>query len=195
MASSDLTSHVWQYTPSQWHCSTQQYLRMIETGVLGPADRVELIDGVITPMSPSGPAHTNAVMQLNELFSPLIGRMKLLVQGTVNLGDGQIFDPDFALLRIRNEGYAQRHAEPADILLIIEVADTSLQKDRQVKQRVYARSGIADYWIADLDRKAMIVHREPEGEAYNRIETSHVGQTVTPLAAPDLSLPVQQVFA
>jgi len=195
MASTDLTSHVSQYTPGPWQCSTQQYLRMIETGVLGPADKVELIDGVITPMSPSGPAHTNAVMQLNELFSPLIGRMKLLVQGTVKLGDGQIFDPDFALLRIRDEGYGQRHAEPADILLIIEVADTSLQKDRQVKQRVYAQADIAEYWIADLNRKAMIVHRDPEGEVYNRIETFHGGQSVAPLAAHDLLIAVEQVFA
>lgn len=168
---------------------------MIEAGVLGPADKVELIDGVITPMSPSGPAHTNAVMQLNELFSPLIGRAKLLVQGTVNLSDGQIVDPDFALLRMRTEGYGQRYAEPADILLIIEVADTALAKDRQVKQRIYARAGIADYWIADLNRKAMIVHRDPEGEGFNRIETYHSGQSVAPLAATDLSISVQKVFA
>lgn len=168
---------------------------MIEAGVLGPADKVELIDGVITPRSPSGPAHTSAVMQLNELFSPLIGRAKLLVQGTVHLGDGQIVDPDFALLRIRDDGYGQRYAEPQDILLIIEVADTSLAKDRQVKQRIYAQAGIADYWIADLSRKAMIVHRDPEGEAFNRIETFHGGQSVAPLAAMDFSIPIEQVFA
>ena len=179
----------------RWRIDTQRYLRMVEAGVLGPEDRVELIDGMIVPMSPAGPKHNHVVMRFTELFAPAMPRIKVSVQGTLVLAEGQVFDPDFMLLQAKQGGYKDALPTAADVLLIVEAADTSLARDRQVKLPLYAAAGIAEYWIADLDRDALIVHREPDGQGYGQVRTYRGEEAVSPLALPEMSVRAGEVFA
>src|SRR3989304_9191972 len=130
--------------------STAGYLQMIEAGVLGPRDRVELIGGIIVEKSPAGIPHNHFMIRITELFAPRLGRFQWAIQGTLTVAEGQVYDPDFMLLRRRPDGYKTRLPDAADVLLIVEAAESSLRRDQQVKLPVYAGAGIAEYWIADL---------------------------------------------
>jgi len=174
--------------------STAQYLRMIETGVLGPQDKVELIEGMIVQMSPQGSRHNHFLMELNRLFVPLWDRAVIAVQATIVIAESAVFDPDLTLLRPDANSFKTRHPRADDILLVVEASESSLPRDQKVKLPVYARAGIPEYWIADVEREVLIVHRNPQGETYQSIE-SHCGDdVVSPLAAPDFSFAVRQAF-
>ena len=174
--------------------STGDYLQMIEAGVLGPSDRVELIEGIIVEMSPAGIPHNHALMMLIELFAPLVGRFKLAIQGTLTVAEGHVYDPDLMLLRQRPDNYKSKLPDAADVLLVIEASESSLRRDQQVKLPVHAATGIAEYWIADLERELLLVHREPKGNTYGSIETHQGDDVVAPLAASDLTFSVRQIF-
>ncbi len=167
---------------------------MIEAGVLGPADRVELLGGMIVAMSPAGPAHNHVVMRLNRLFSPCWDRAEIAVQGTLLIGDNDVFDPDLMLLRPRPEGYREALPRPADVLLLVEVADASLRKDRQIKLPIYAAAGIAEYWIADIEHESIEIHRAPAGERYEQLSTVRDSERATPQAIAGLSVTPVEVF-
>ena len=174
--------------------STAQYLRMIEAGVLGPDDHVELIEGIVVEMSPQGSRHNHFLMELNRLFVPLWDRAIITIQATVILGEGAVFDPDFLLLRPRDDSYKLSHPNAGDILLLVEAAESSLARDRKVKMPIYASAGISEYWIADLEHETLIVHREPQPGGYRQIKTLSGDDVVSPLAAPDFSFAVRQAF-
>ena len=176
--------------------STAHYLVMIDKGVLGPDDHVELIGGLIVEMSPAGSRHNHFLGQLNRLFAPIFanGNVVVWVQGTLTVSEGEVYDPDFMLLRPRSGGYKHQLPGPMDVLLVVEAADSSMRRDRQIKLPVYAAAGISEYWIADLDREELIVHREPDGNAYRVVQTFRGEDVVSPLAAPELSFAVQRAF-
>lgn len=174
---------------------TEDYLQMIETGVIGPADKVELIDGIIVNMSPAGSRHNHVLTRLAVLLAPLFNRALPSVQGTLVVGEDQVFDPDFMLLRIKPGGYKDALPRPADVMLLIEAAEASLRRDRQVKLPIYAEAGIADYWIADVEQESLTVCRDPRGRAYANVQTLSADATVTPLAIPDFHLRVGDIFA
>lgn len=172
-----------------------EYLHMIDTGVLGSSDHVELIEGMIVDMSPSGPKHHHVLMRLTRLFSPALPFVELSIQGTLVLSDDHVLDPDFMLLRPREGGYKSALPTAADVLLLIEASDTSLRKDREVKLPRYAAAGVPEYWIADLERETITVHREPAGDRYNKIVTLVASQTISPLALPQFAFPVAELYA
>jgi Uma2 family endonuclease len=174
--------------------SSAEYLEMIDKGVFGPKDRVELVAGFIVNMSPQGSRHNHFLMQLNRLFAPLHSRFFMAIQGTLTVTEGQIFDPDFLLLRQKPEGYKNKLPDARDVQLVVEAAETSLRFDQRIKLPVYAAAGIPEYWIADLEREVLIIHRFPEASRYTSIETRHVDELVSPLAAPELSIIVRQAF-
>jgi Uma2 family endonuclease len=174
--------------------STADYLQMIEAGVFSRRDRVELIGGMIVEMSPAGIPHNHSLIRVIELFGPLLGRFQFMVQGTLTVAEGQVFDPDFMLLRHRDDGYKTKLPDAADALLVVEAAETSLRRDQQIKLPVYAGAGIAEYWIADLDRELLLIHREPDDAKYRITETQHGDDIVSPVACPDFSFAVRQLF-
>jgi len=173
---------------------TDEYLAMIDKGVLGPSNKVELIDGMIVDMSPAGARHNHVLFQLTTLFAPALDRAVVAVQGTLVVAEGQVFDPDFMLLRRKPGGYKTALPTPADVLLLIEAADSSLKRDREIKLPVYAAAGIAEYWIADLDTESLIVHRQPRGDHYAESRTLVGDQSVSPLEPADFSLTVRDIF-
>jgi Uma2 family endonuclease len=175
--------------------STEQYLQMIDAGILGPSDKVELIGGLITPMAPAGPEHNSSLIQLTEKFAKVVDQYHLLVQGTLVVAEGHVFDPDLLLLRRRREGYKRALPRAADVALVIESAASSLPRDRHVKLPVYAAAGVEEYWIADLEREVLIVFRDPQGNGYGSEQTLAGNDVIAPLACPELIIRVADIFA
>ena len=141
----------------------EAYQRMVETGVLTPDDPVELLDGEIVFMSPIGRNHLALTDKLNAFFAPrLTGRFICRVQGSIALSNTSEPEPDFLVLNHRDDFYRERDATPDDAALLIEVADSSLTKDSGLKLRLYAEAGITEYWLIDVARSCVIVHRAPD---------------------------------
>lgn len=149
------------------------YYRMGEAGIIAPDARVELIEGEIIDMAPMGSAHASVVSMLNQrLVTALASRAEVRCQLPIQLDEHSQPEPDIALLKHRADFYRGGHPSAADVLLVIEVADTSLEFDRAVKVPLYARHGIAEVWLVDLQNRLLTVHREPKDGIYRNIRTT-----------------------
>jgi Uma2 family endonuclease len=172
------------------------YHRMGEAGILHEDDRVELIDGELIDMAPIGQDHAGTVGALGHtLFTTFAGQALVWMQNPLRLDRFNEPQPDITILRPRADFY-RRGARPtqADVLLVIEVADTSLRYDRGVKLPLYARAGIAEVWIVDLRRRVVEVHRDPGPEGYATVSTHGPADTVFPALAPDIGVPLRDVL-
>lgn len=181
--------------PVRRRFTVDEYYALVPAGVLSERDRVELIEGEIIEMTPMGSPHASAVMRLNQHFSSrLQGQAIVLVQTPVRLGDFSEPEPDLALLRPRTDIYRDAHPGPVDVLLLIEVARSSLSYDRLVKLPLYARSGIAEVWIVDLAAQAVEVYRNPDSEVgYAESFVVGIGDSVAPLAFSDQPVEVASI--
>jgi Uma2 family endonuclease len=149
--------------------SADRYQKMVGTGVLTKYDRVELIDGDIINMAPIGPPHSAVVAHLNRLFVLSLGDSSVVSPaGSVRLGDYSMLQPDLMLLRPREDFYAAQIPAPPYVLLLVEVSDSSLAFDQGTKRALYARYGVAEYWVVDIPGKTIHVYREPAGDRYAR---------------------------
>ena len=172
----------------------EQYRKMGTAGILKEEDRVELIEGEIIQMSPIGARHAAVVNQLNMEFAPALkGRAIIAIQNPIGAGPHSEPQPDVAVLKPRAQAY-ETHPEPDDVLLLIEVADTSRDADRTVKLRLYAGCGIREYWIVNLEEDRLEIHRSPRGEKYSDTHSVGRGHAVSPEAFPDLSLEVDSIL-
>ena len=167
----------------------QEYEQLLEAGVLRSDERVELIEGEIIEVPPQHSRHATGV-RLAEDALRAIFRPGFDVRAQLPLALGQYSEPqpDVALLRPRADFYASVLPTPVDILLLIEVAETSLEYDRQVKLPLYARNGVLESWLVQLDRDQITVHRDPSPTGYQTVETVRRGERLTILALPDLAL-------
>lgn len=147
--------------------TVHDYYRMAEAGILKAHDRVELIDGELIDMTPIGSRHAAAVDRLNHLLLPALSKRAIVrVQQPVRLSDLSEPEPDIAVVAIRSDFYESAHPKPADIYLLIEVADSSLPYDRDLKLPLYARHGVKEVWLADIESKTLRVYRSPAREGY-----------------------------
>jgi Uma2 family endonuclease len=174
--------------------STADYFEMIDKGVLGPKDRVELIGGVIVEISPAGIPHNHYLIKILRLFAPILTRFEIAIQGTLTVSEGHVFDPDFMLLQRRPDGYKKKLPDASDVQLLIEAAESSMPRDRKIKLPAYAAAGIPEYWIADLENEQFLIYRDPDGSRYRSAETRRGDDVVSPLAAPELSFRVRDAF-
>ncbi len=174
-----------------------EYHRMIARGAFEPREehRVELIRGEIVPMSPISPLHNDVVDKLNEwsICSLPRGAATVRVQGSIGLPALQS-EPEPDLVWLKRRSYAKKLPIPRNVLLLIEVADTSLAKDRDFKGPLYAEAGIKDYWIVNLQEHCIEVYREPQGSRYQSTRIFTGGQRVSALAFPDFALHVGLLF-
>jgi Uma2 family endonuclease len=174
----------------------EEYHRMGEVGILKPTDRVELIRGEVVEMSPIGRRHVAFVDNLTQLLAVrLAGRAIVSVQNPVALSDDTEPQPDLKVLRRRQVPYKEREAYPEDVLLLVEVAETSLAYDRSTKLKLYAEAGIPEYWIVDCAAESIAVHRTPEAGRYRDVTRVAGAATVTLQAFPDVTLALPDVFA
>jgi Uma2 family endonuclease len=171
------------------------YHKMAETGILAYKERVELIDGEIVEMTPIGRRHMACVDRLNRFFVRALGDEAIVrVQGSLRLGEHSEPEPDLAILRPRADFYADSDAGPADTLLIVEVADTSEHYDRLVKVPLYARAGIPEVWLVDLNAATVTVYRQPAAGGYAEAIVAAATDELRPLAFSDFTLSVASIF-
>jgi hypothetical protein len=166
--------------------TSAEYHRMAESGILQPDERVELIEGEIVEMSPIGARHARCVDRLNALLVPLVtGRAIVRARGPVLLSPISEPQPDVALLAWREDFYPEAPG-PSEVLLAVEVADSSLLTDRRVKVPLYGRSGVRETWLVDLVANRVEVHREPGPSGYAYARTFRGRDALAVEALPDL---------
>jgi Uma2 family endonuclease len=181
--------------PRRHRITADEYHRMAEVGLLAPDARVELIDGEIIDMAPIGRAHCSIVDQLTRLFIRAVGDDAIVrVQGSVRLGQMSEPQPDLLLLRARADFYRDRFATEADILLVIEVSDTTLRYDRDIKIPLYARYGVPQAWIVDIAHDRLTVFAEPDGHEYRQQSVIERAGLTSVAALPDVSVDLSTVF-
>lgn len=164
---------------------------MAEAGIFRADERVELLDGVVIGVPPPSPPHSDATDRLGEIFHERFrARARIGVQRPVRLDDLSQPEPDLVLVRRRAEGYGDRHPGPGDVLLVVEVALSSLRHDRGTKLRAYARSGIAEVWIVDVVQRRVEVYTEPRDGSYALVRIATRGDTIAPAAFPGDAIPV-----
>ena len=171
------------------------YHRLGELGILDEDDRVELLDGQIVEMTPIGGAHSACVIRLNDLLARRVRRdTTVSVQNPVILADRWEPQPDLAVLR-RSGGLSGAWLPHApDVLLVIEVADTSLERDRTVKLPRYAAAGFSEAWLVDITSDRIEVHREPGPDGYREVRLATRGATITPINLPGIDINVDDVL-
>jgi Uma2 family endonuclease len=175
--------------------TVDEYYRMAEAGILAESERTELIDGEIIEMSPIGVRHAAVVMRVNNLLVPLFkGKALLGPQLPLRLNDFNEPQPDIALLKPRKDCYRSRHPGPKDALLVLEISDSSLKYDRDVKLGIYARAGIREVWIANLRGNALHVYREPSAGAYKTALLFRRGDSISCRAFPKIEIRVDQIL-
>ena len=170
---------------SRRHFTADEYQQMGRAGILREGDRVELIDGDIVTMTPIGPRHSATVDRLTRHFVVHAGETAIVrSQGAVRLNFFTEPQPDLVLLRPRDDFYASAHPGPSDILLIVEVAQTSIRYDRAVKAELYARLGVVEYWLVDLNVDVVTRYTEPGDGQYRRVGPVVAGVAFAPHLLP-----------
>jgi Uma2 family endonuclease len=176
--------------------SAERYQKMVATGVLTKYDRVELIDGDMIDMAPIGPPHSAAMARLNRLFVLALGDTAIVSPGgSVKLGDYSVPQPDLMLLKPRADFYAGQIPLPPDVLLLVEVSESSLAFDQSTKRALYARHGVVEYWVVDIPSKRVHVYREPTGDGYTQAVERTSSDVVSPRALPAVQVTVGTLFA
>lgn len=173
-----------------------EYHRMAQAGILSEDDRVELIDGEILAMTPIGPRHNAAVDRANRAVVTTVGDAAIVrVQGSVRLGRFNEPQPDIVLLAPQPDFYASHLPGPSDILLIIEIAESSLDYDREVKARIYAQAAVREYWLVDLATRSVSCYSEPREGAYGVRREGRPGESIAPAALSQCPIRVDALMA
>ena len=179
-----------KHPPKRRLFTVEEFCALDQAGVFQPEERIELLDGEIIVMAPIGPPHEDGTDRLEDaLKAGLQGRARVRVQHSVRLSDNSLPQPDIAVVRLRDD-YHLDHPAPADVFLLIEVADSSLETDREVKLARYAAAGIPEVWIANLRARQVEGHSDPVDGAYRSRRVVTADGSINPLAFPDVSLAV-----
>lgn len=172
-----------------------EYHRMIETGILGEDEHVQLVDGLLVAMSPQGRPHAFVIQELNRLLvRALPDEYKVLTQLPLTLGDDNEPEPDLAVVHARDA--ASRTEHPTAALLVVEVSGESLRFDRRSKAALYARAGVPEYWIVNLAESTIEVRRRPEAPSAEYRETLvfRRGEILTAIGVPGIRVDVAGLF-
>lgn len=168
---------------------------MAQAGIFSEDDRVELLEGEIFEMSPISSRHASCVSRLNHLLQNRVGgRAIVSVQNPIHLSEYSEPQPDIAVLKFRSDFYSLEHPKPEDVLLVIEVCETSAEFDRRVKLPLYAKSGIPEVWLIDLTQEQIEAYRAPSSQGYSDAQTLRRGQTLTAQLLPTAEVKVEEVL-
>src|SRR5438132_11876317 len=181
--------------PPGTRLTSERYFALIDEGVLGPDDKVELLEGVVVAMAPEGPRHEVAIDKTAEaLRLAVAGRAVVRVQHSVHASARSVPEPDIAVVPGRHDDYAR--ARPRTALLVVEVSDSSLTRDRLRKAPVYAAAGIPEYWILNLRDDVVEIFRSPDRAAARHTETrvAHRGERLELVALPGASVAVDDLL-
>lgn len=171
------------------------YYRMAEAGILNENARVELIEGEVIDMPPIGCPHSGLVNRISHRLGRAVGDNAIVaVQNPIRLNDLSEPQPDIALLRPRPDFYTGAHPEPGDVLLIVEVADSTLKYDRDIKTPLYARHGIPEVWLVDVVGRELVVYRQPEATRYMQVQRPAGREILALMALPEIEVDVGGLF-
>ena len=177
--------------PHRW--TRARYDRAVEAGVFGPDDRLELLEGQLLAVTPQGSRHAAIVDQAGEVLRGVFGGgCRVRMQCPLAAGDDSEPEPDLAVVPGRARDYLDAH--PTSALLVVEVSDDSLRRDRTVKQRLYARHGVPEYWILALPDARIEVYRDPGAAGYRTVLMRGPGETIAPLARPEAAIAVDDLL-
>lgn len=183
----------WQ--PARKLFTVTEYHQMIETGVIKEDDRVELLNGEILQMSPIGPRHAAQVDRLNDVLPEKVRKLAIVrIQSPVSISDYSEPQPDLSLLKRRADYYANSHPTPADVLVLIEVADSTIATDRRNKLPTYAFAGIPEVWLVDLVKDIIEIHSNPHKGIYQEVRLIQRGQKIVSSTLPQLKLKADDVL-
>jgi Uma2 family endonuclease len=176
-------------SPRRHRLTAAEYRHMGEAGVLRPDARVELIEGELIDMAPIGSRHAATVERLDDLLvQALAGRAMVRMQHPVVLDDHSVTQPDIAVVVRRDDYYTDSHPQPSDVLLLVEIADTTLVYDRDVKAPLYARSGMPELWIVDLVGRRVTRFSSPRDGVYTESVSARAGEFIGIGAFPDVRI-------
>ena len=181
--------------PTKHLTNLDEWRKLGEANIFPPESRLELINGEILDMAPIGFNHSGHLNRINKLFARLIPDDVIpSVQNPLQLGDFSEPEPDFMLLKSNADFYSSRHPIAGDVLLLIEVADSSLAFDQNQKLRLYALHGIPEYWLLNLNDLSLEVYRKPNGEVYAEKTTLRAGDTITLSQLEEMSIPIADIL-
>lgn len=176
--------------------TVNEYHQMAKTGIFREDERIELLKGDILAMPPIGSYHASRVAKLDRIFEKRLGESVIVwVQNPVHIDDSSEPEPDIALLKPQADFYAASLPRPDDILLLVEIADASLENDRGLKLPLYAKAGIREVWIVNLRDACVEVYTEPEEQGYMTLRRFHPGKTLIPTAFPELQIAVDDILS
>jgi Uma2 family endonuclease len=186
--SSEQTTKVRQWTANDYH-------RMLDAGILAEDDRVELLNGQIFEMSPQRPPHTTATKRTYDYLKTLLsGKADVRSQSPIALSSYSEPEPDIAVVAIDKLEYSDRHPEPNEIFLLIEVADSTLGRDLSEKERAYAQANIQEYWVVDIRGRQIHVFRYPAEGTYQQKWLFDSGSSCSLLAFPDINVSINRLL-
>lgn len=181
------------FTPERIRITIDRYQKMGQAGVFAPNERVELIEGEILSMAPIGTVHADISGILFHHFALAVGNAAVVrAANPLDLGDDSEPQPDLMLLR--PQIYRHSHPRPTDVLLLVEVSDSTLNFDQGPKRDLYANYGIAEYWVVDVNARRIIVYLDPVQGAFQRIREYVIGGNVSPQALPDFKIIIGELF-
>ncbi|HEY4005686.1 MAG TPA: Uma2 family endonuclease [Pseudonocardia sp.] len=179
----------------EWRFTVEEYERMGEVGILDPQARVELLEGKIVYMSPIGARHAGVVNRLNRLLvTRLHESAMVIVRNPLRLLPRSEPQPDVMVARYRRDCYESAHPTAEDVLLVIEVAESSLRTDRAMKLPIYANQGVVEVWLVDLVADVVHVHTDPGTNSYRAVRAVRPGEQLTPTMVPDLTLTTADIL-
>jgi Uma2 family endonuclease len=175
-----------------------EYHRMIETGIVNQGERVELLSGQIFKMAAKGTRHTVATRNLFKQLLNLIGRADVQSQDPITLPNNTEPEPDLVIARLREDNYIDSHPTPANIILVVEVADSTLNFDRNTKAPLYAAAGISEYWIVNLVDNRLERYHQPQGDIYTSSQiillNTGVRASIEIPQFPEVNLDLEAIF-
>jgi Uma2 family endonuclease len=175
--------------------TVQEYYKIIELGIIDPDERTELIAGQITLMVAKGTPHVLALQMLANIFQDQLNNTALIrTQDPILLDNFSEPEPDLVITKGNMFDYALHHPSPEDIYLVVEIADSTLKKDCEVKEKVYAKANIADYWVVDLKNRQVHIFRDPMPNGYENHLVLNESQVISPLAFPAIILPITSIL-
>ncbi len=183
-----------QQQPRRLRFSVDDYYKMIEMGMIEDYEKAEIIDGEMVPKMTIGDRHAMAVNRLNRMLAAALSESIMLsVQNPLRIGDFDEPEPDIVLADLAKYD-GKRHPQPAETLIVMEVADASLRNDRAVKLPMYAKAGIPEAWIVNLRDNAVEIHRRPDFDVYQEVKIFKSGERVRSFLLPDLNFEVDSII-
>ncbi len=175
--------------------TVEEYYQMYEAGLFANGERVELIRGEIIKMSPIGRRHAACVIRSSDVLTRKLGnRILLSVQNPLVLDNTSMPEPDIVLLKRKADFYESGLPQSVDVILLIEVADSTIDSDRELKIPIYAEDGITEVWLVDINNACIEVYRQPTSDGYQELLKYYRGQNLSILAFPDVNIAVDEIL-